>query len=79
MRRLPTRAERLRSEIEQLEARYDSGAMSRSIHEVLKRLLDGKLNELNVPKDCRRRASAYGRGACVRRSRARKSASKKLL
>jgi hypothetical protein len=38
LRRLPTRAERLRSEIAQLEARYDSGAMPRSIYEVLKRL-----------------------------------------
>jgi hypothetical protein len=38
LRRLPTRAERLRSEIAQLEARYDSGAMPRSIYEVLKRM-----------------------------------------
>ncbi len=38
LRRLPTRTERLRSEIAQLEARYDSGAMPRSIYEVLKRL-----------------------------------------
>ncbi len=38
LRRLPTRAERLRSEIAQLEARYDSGAMPRGIYEVLKRL-----------------------------------------
>jgi len=38
VRRLPTRAERLRSEIAQLEARYDSGAMPRSIYEILKRL-----------------------------------------
>jgi hypothetical protein len=37
-RRLPTRAERLRSDIAQLEARYDSGAMPRSIYEVLKRM-----------------------------------------
>jgi hypothetical protein len=36
--RVPTRAERLRSEIAQLEARYDSGAMPRSIYEILKRL-----------------------------------------
>jgi hypothetical protein len=38
LRRLPTRAERLRSEIAQLEARYDSDAMPRSIYEVLKRM-----------------------------------------
>jgi hypothetical protein len=38
LRRLPTRAERLRSEIAQLEARYDSGAMPRSIYELLKRM-----------------------------------------
>jgi hypothetical protein len=36
--RVPTRAERLRSEIAQLEARYDSSAMPRSIYEVLKQL-----------------------------------------
>ncbi len=38
LRCLPTRAERLRSEIAQLEARYDSGAMPRSIYEILKRM-----------------------------------------
>ncbi len=38
LRRLPTRTERLRSEITQLEARYDSGAMPRSIYELLKRM-----------------------------------------
>ena len=32
---------------------------------------DGKLNEFDVTKDYRRRASAYSRWACVRRSLAR--------
>ena len=37
-RRAPSRAERLRSEILQLEARYDSGAMPPSIYLILKRM-----------------------------------------
>jgi hypothetical protein len=37
-RRVTTRAERLRSEIMQIEARYDSGAMPPSIYAVLKRM-----------------------------------------
>jgi len=44
-------------------------------HETCERSVDvcweGKLNEFDVTKDFRRRASAYGRWACVRRSLAR--------
>lgn len=35
---VPTRADRLRSEIGQLEARYDSGAMPPGIYAVLKKM-----------------------------------------
>jgi hypothetical protein len=35
---VPTRAERLRSEIIQIEARYDSGAMPPGVYAVLKRM-----------------------------------------
>jgi hypothetical protein len=37
-RRVPTGTERLRSEIMQLEARYDSGAMPPSVFAVLKKM-----------------------------------------
>lgn len=37
-RATPKRTERLRSEIAQLEARYDSGAMPPSIYVILKRM-----------------------------------------
>lgn len=37
-------------------------------------MMEGELNEFDIPKDFRRRASTYGRRTCVRRSRARQSA-----
>jgi hypothetical protein len=37
-RRVPTGTERLRSEILQIQARYDSGAMPPSVYAVLKRM-----------------------------------------